>query len=220
LKIRVANRDGIPKVQASRAIEECLVSDKVLVFYGSYRSDRMGIRLSDFIVSRMKKRGVDVEFIDAKAVNLPMLDRMYKEYAPGTAPAALEELAGKIKAAGAFVFVVGEYNWGVQPGLKNLTDHFLEEWFWRPAAIASYSAGRISGARSATAWHGTLSEMGMIVISSTLSVGPIGQTLGPDGEPTGEAGGGLEKAFPRFADDLAWWTEAAKTQRANRAPPY
>jgi NAD(P)H-dependent FMN reductase len=25
------------------------------------------------------------------------------------------------------VFVTGEYNWGVQPGLKNFTDHFLEE---------------------------------------------------------------------------------------------
>lgn len=201
-------------------IREIRVSDKILVFYGSYRSDRMGIRLADFLVSRLKQRGADVEFIDAKAVNLPMLDRMYKEYKPGTAPAALEELAQKIKAADAFLFVVGEYNWGVQPGLKNLTDHFLEEWFWRPAAIASYSAGRLSGVRSATAWHGTLSEMGMIVVSSTLSVGPIGQTLGPDGEPLGDAGKALEKMFPRFADDLSWWTEAAKAQRAKRAPPY
>jgi len=196
------------------------VADKVLVFYGSYRSDRMGIRLADFIVARLKVRNVEVEFIDAKAVNLPILDRMYKEYKPGTAPAALEELAQKIKGADAFLFVVGEYNWGVQPGLKNLTDHFLEEWFWRPAAIASYSAGRISGARSATAWHGTLSEMGMIVISSTLTVGPISQTLDADGTPIGEAGKALEKAFPRFADDLWWWTEAAKTQKAKRPPPY
>lgn len=196
------------------------MSDKVLVFYGSYRSDRMGIRLADFIVTRLKQRGADVEFIDAKAVNLPMLDRMYKEYKPGTAPEALEALAQKIKAADAFLFVVGEYNWGVQPGLKNLTDHFLEEWFWRPAAIASYSAGRFSGVRSAMAWHGTLSEMGMIIISSTLAAGPIAQTLDEKGEPTGEGGKALERSFPRFADDLAWWTEAARTQRAKRAPPY
>ncbi len=196
------------------------MADKVLVFYGSYRSDRMGIRLADFLVERLKKRGLDVEFIDAKAVNLPMLDRMYKEYKPGTAPVALKELAGKIKAADVFLFVTGEYNWGVQPGLKKLTDHFLEDWFWRPAAIASYSAGRLSGVRSATAWHGTLSEMGMIVISSTLSVGPIGQSLGPNGEPIGDGGKALEHAFPRFAEDLAWWTEAAKAQRARRAPPY
>jgi len=114
------------------------MSDRILVFYGSYRSDRLGIRLAHFVVERLRRRGCDVELIDAKAVNLPMLDRMYKEYPKGAAPPALEELAGKIRSADGFVFVTGEYNWGMQPGLKNLTDHFLEEWFWRPAAIVSY----------------------------------------------------------------------------------
>jgi len=196
------------------------VADRILVLYGSYRSDRMGIRLADFIVAGLKARGTDVELIDAKAIGLPMLDRMYKEYPRGSAPEALETLARKIRAADAFIFVTGEYNWGVQPGLKNLTDHFLEEWFWRPAAIASYSAGRIAGARSSLVWHGTLSEMGMVVVSSTLAVGPIGQALTAEGKPVGEAGQQLERAFVRFADDLAWWTEAARTQRAHKAPPY
>ena len=194
--------------------------DRILVFYGSYRSDRMGIRLADYIVAGLKARGGDVELIDAKAVGLPLLDRMYKEHAPGSAPPALEKLASKIRDADAFVFVTGEYNWGMQPGLKNLTDHFLEEWFWRPAAIASYSAGRIAGARSGLLWHGTLSEMGMIVISSTLTVGPIAQALSADGKPLGEAGQFLDRSFTRFADDLAWWTEAAKAQRSRKKPPY
>jgi hypothetical protein len=60
----------------------------------------------------------------------------------------------------------------------------------------------------------------MVVISSTLTVGPIAGTLDEAGEPIGEAGATLERAFTRFADDLAWWTEAAKAQRARRAPPY
>jgi NAD(P)H-dependent FMN reductase len=180
----------------------------------------MGIRLADYIVAGLKARGADTELIDAKAVGLPMLDRMYKEYPKGSAPGALEALAAKIRAADAFVFVTGEYNWGMQPGLKNLTDHFLEEWFWRPAAIASYSAGRFAGARAGLAWHGTLSEMGMIVISSTLAVGPIAQALSADAKPIGEAGQLLDRSFPRFADDLAWWTEAARMQRARKAPPY
>jgi NAD(P)H-dependent FMN reductase len=196
------------------------MADRILVLYGSYRSDRMGIRLADFIVAGLKARGHDVELIDAKAVGLPMLDRMYKEYAPGSAPPAMEALAAKIRAADAFVFVTGEYNWGMQPGLKNLTDHFLEEWFWRPAAIASYSAGRFSGARAATAWHGTLSEMGMVVISSTIAAGPIAQTLSEDGKPIGEGGKALAHAFPRFAEDLVWWMEAAKAQRERKKPPY
>ena len=196
------------------------MSDKILVLYGSYRADRVGIRLADFIVRGLAGRGAAPELIDAKAINLPMLDRMYQEHAPGTAPPTIENLAQKIRAADAFIFVTGEYNWGIQPGLKNLTDHFLEEWFWRPAAIASYSAGRLGGAHAAVAWHGTLCEMGMVVVSSTLTVGPIHQTLDAEAEPTGPAGEALARAFPRFADDLAWWTEAARTQRAHRAPPY
>ena len=196
------------------------MSDRILVFYGSYRSDRMGIRLADYLVAGLRARGADAELVDAKAIGLPMLDRMYKEYPKGGAPAGLEALAEKIRGADAFVFVTGEYNWGPQPGLKNLTDHFLEEWFWRPAAIASYSGGRLAGARSNSTWHGILSEMGMVVISSTLTVAQVGQTLDEANAPQGPGGQALARAFPRFADDLAWWTEAAKAQRARQAPPY
>ena len=196
------------------------MSDKILVFYGSYRSDRMGIRLADYLVAQLAARGAQPELIDAKAIGLPMLDRMYKEYPAGTAPAPLEALAEKIRGADAFVFVTGEYNWGPQPGLKNLTDHFLEEWFWRPAAVASYSAGRFSGVRSGTIWHSILSEMGMVVVSSTLAVGPIAQTLDAQAQPTGPGGEALSRSFGRFADDLAWWTEAARAQKARQAPPY
>ena len=165
------------------------MASRILAFYGSYRSDRLGIRLADYIVAGLNQRGEAAELVDAKAVGLPMLDRMYKEYPRGEAPPAMEALADKIRAADAFVFVAGEYNWSIQPGLKNLTDHFLEEWFWRPAAIATYSGGRLAGARSNSAWHAILSEMGMVAISSTLTVGSIAQALSPEARPTGDGGG-------------------------------
>jgi NAD(P)H-dependent FMN reductase len=69
------------------------MAHRILVLYGSYRSDRNGIRLADYVVAGLRKRGDDVELIDAKAIGIPMLDRMYKEYAPGSAPAAMERLA-------------------------------------------------------------------------------------------------------------------------------
>ena len=196
------------------------MGDRILIFYGSYRSNRVGIRLADYLVRELTARGAQPELIDAKAIDLPMLDRRYGDYPAGNAPAALEQLAEKIRAADAFLFVAGEYNWGIQPGLKNLTDHFFAEWAWRPAAIASYSAGRFAGVRSGLAWHGTLSEMGMVVTSTPLAVGGIGQALDASAEPTGEGGAALARAFPRFADDLAWWTEAARAQRAKMAPPF
>jgi NAD(P)H-dependent FMN reductase len=191
-----------------------------LVLYGSYRRDRVGIRMARYIVEGLAGRGHAVELIDAREVGLPMLDRMYKEYPHGQAPPAMEALAAKIRAADAFVFVAGEYNWGQQPGLKNLTDHFLEEWYWRPAAIASYSAQRTGAARANLAWHGTLSEMGMVVISSTFNIGPLVEALDEQGRPIGDSGAYLAHRFPRFAADLEWWADAAKRQRAVQAPPY
>lgn len=193
---------------------------KLLVFYGSYRRDRMGIRLADYLVRRLRDREHEVELIDAQAVGLPMLDRMYKEYRVGDAPINMEALATSIKQADGFIFVTGEYNWGIQPGLKNLTDHFLEEWFWRPAAIASYSAGRLAGVRAASSWHPTLSEMGMVTISSSLAVGPIADTLDVAGNSTGKAGASLDRAFLRFSADLEWWAEAARNQSAHVNRPY
>jgi NAD(P)H-dependent FMN reductase len=192
----------------------------LLVFYGSYRRDRVGIRLATYSVGALTQLGHAAELVDARAIGLPMLDRMFKEYPLGEAPPAMARLAQRIREADGFLFIAGEYNWGMQPGLKNLTDHFLEEWYWRPAAIVSYSPGRLGGARAATSWHGTLSEMGMVVISSTMAVGGIGGALDPDGRPTGDGGKAIKENFPRLAADLAWWATAAKRQYADTAPPY
>ena len=197
------------------------MSNRILVLYGSYRSDRMGIRLAQFVVDGFRARGDDVELIDAKAIGLPMLDRMYKEHPKGGAPAALEKLAEQIRDADGFVFVTGEYNWGMQPGLKNLTDHFLEEWFWRPAAIASYSAGRFSGARAATrlARHAFGDGHGGDFEHDRRRADRADADRKTASRPA-RAARRCQHAFPRFADDLAWWMEAARAQREKKKPPY
>ena len=58
--------------------------------------------------------------------------------------------------------------------------------------------------------------------AAVASVGSarLGQDAAAEGEPTGESGKALEQAFPRFADDLSWWVEAAKAQRQHKPPPY
>lgn len=192
----------------------------IAVLYGSYRQDRNGISYARYLAKAFEDAGDQVDLIDAQAVDLPMLDRMYKEYSEGTAPDSMEAVASIIKAADAFVFVAGEYNWGVQPGLKNLTDHFLEEWFWRPAAIASYSAGPFAGMRAMLHWRAILGEMGMVVTSTPLALAGVHKAFDEAGAPTGDDGERLERNFPKFADDLRWWAEAAQLQRANRPPPY
>ena len=60
----------------------------------------------------------------------------------------------------------------------------------------------------------------MVVVSSTVAVGQITETLDAQGEPIGEAGRLAQKALGCLADDLAWWTSAARNQRLQKAPPY
>src|ERR671927_444540 len=59
---------------------------------------------------------------------------------------------------------------GNEPGLKNLLDHFLEEYFWRPSAIVCYSAGAYGGVRAAMQLRMTLAELGMPSIPSLFPV--------------------------------------------------
>ena len=175
----------------------------------------MGIRLADFIVSGFRARGESAELIDAKAVGLPMLDRMYKEYPKGRAPKVLEELAALYRRADGFVIVTGEYNQSVQPALKNMLDHFLEEYFWRPSTIVSYSAGRFAGVRAAVALRPILAELGMPSLPSVLSIPTIGSTLTTEGT-SNEAW--IDNAAERFLAEFEWYAEALAAKRKQGTP--
>ena len=60
----------------------------------------------------------------------------------------------------------------------------------------------------------------MVVTSSSLAVGTISEALSDTAVATGGSGDALVRTFPRFADDLAWWTQAARAQRDRCQPPY
>src|SRR3954453_892794 len=108
----------------------------IALLYGSVRQERTGIRLAHFLDTALRRRGHMTSQIDPDEYRLPLLDRMYTEYAPGTAPRVLQQLAEVYRRSDAFLVVSGEYNHGIPPALKNLLDHFLEEYFFLPSAIA------------------------------------------------------------------------------------
>ena len=102
---------------------------------------------------------------------------MYKEHPAGEAPEQLERLAALYRSVDGFLVVSGEYNHGIPPALKNLLDHFLEEYFWRPSGIVCYSAGGFGGVRAAMQLRMTLAELGMPSIPSLLPIPRIGQAI-------------------------------------------
>src|SRR5690349_20206750 len=156
----------------------------IAILYGSVREARAGIRLVRFVDAALRRRGHTTNVVDAAEYRLSLLDRMYKEYERGTAPRVLEELAEIYRRTDAFAIVSGEYNHGIPPAQKNLLDHFLEEYFFRPSAIVCYSAGQFGGVRAAMQLRMTLAELGMPSISSLLPMPHIEEAFTLTGEPT------------------------------------
>jgi NAD(P)H-dependent FMN reductase len=188
----------------------------VPVILGSVRSDRIGIRAARFLIAQLEARGHAAPLVDPAELKLPLLDRMYKEYPPGTAPDELERLAILYRRSDAFLVVTAEYNHGVPPALSNTLDHFLEEYYWRPSAICCYSAGAFGGVRAAMPLRAMLAEMGMPSIPSLLPIPRLQNAIteaGAPGEPRLEASAG------RFLDELTWYAEALGAQR-RRGTPY
>ncbi|GEP10378.1 NADPH-dependent FMN reductase [Methylobacterium gnaphalii] len=187
----------------------------VPVILGSVRSDRLGIRAARFLTARLAARGHEAPLVDPAELNLPLLDRMYKEHPKGQAPKVLEDLATLLRRADAFVVVSGEYNHSIPPALSNTLDHFLEEYFWRPSGIVCYSAGQFGGVRAAMQLRAMLAELGTPSIPSLLPIPRIQKALNESGEPAEEW---LGKAADKFLDELAWYAEALQAKRAGGTP--
>ncbi len=192
------------------------MSLSIPILYGSVREARQGIKAARFIEAQLQRRGHKTTLVDAAELRLPLLDRMYKEYEKGKAPDVLERLARLYRAADAFVIVSGEYNHGIPPALKNMLDHFLEEYFFRPSAVVSYSAGAFGGVRAAMQLRMTLAELGMPSIPSLFPVPHVQDAFDVSGRANTPA---LEQRVGRFIAELEWYAEALKQAR-QRGVPY
>ncbi len=187
----------------------------LLVIYGSVRPHRQGIRAARFLVEACKARGHQTTLIDPLENQLPLLERMYKEYEKGQAPEVLERLATQIRAADAFIIVSGEYNHSIPPALSNLLDHFLEEYFWRPSGIVCYSAGAFGGVRSAMQLRAMLCELGTPSIPSLLPIPRVQDVFDEEGHPRDET---YNQRAARFLSELEWYARALKTARLAGVP--
>lgn len=185
-----------------------------VVIYGSYRRERKGIRPAKFVVKKLAERA-SVQFVDAKEVDLPMLDLRYFEYAEGAAPANLENAAKTLREADGFVIVTGEYNRGLPPGLSNFLDHFTVEFRNKPVAMVSYSSGAYGGVRAAENLRAVVANLGMICLPLYHPFPVIGTAFGEDGEPTDEA---TVARFEKFLDK--WMPFARVIAEANSAGKF
>jgi NAD(P)H-dependent FMN reductase len=193
----------------------------VAVLLGSVRRERMGDGAAKWVTAQLEKRGHEVVLVDAAVLKLPMLDKMWKEIKKDTSSkyeklreklAPLAKLYGR---ADGFCVVSAEYNHSMPPGLTNLIDYFLEEYYFRPSAIVCYSAGQYGGVRAAMQLRAMLAEVGMPSIPSLQPIPSIGSSLSKDGVALTQE---LAEKSGEFFDEFEWYMRAMKAERAKGVP--
>jgi NAD(P)H-dependent FMN reductase len=196
----------------------------IAVLLGSVRSERVGDRVAKWAIAQLEARGHEAVLVDAADLKLPLLDKMWKEIDGKRAPtppayqalfhklAPLAELYARVDG---FCIVSAEYNHSMPPGLTNLIDYFLEEYFFRPSAIVSYSATPFGGVRAAMQLRALLAEAGMPTIPSIQPISAADNALSAEGVALTQE---LAEKSGKFFDEFEWYMKAMKAERAKGLP--
>ncbi len=180
------------------------------VIYGSARQARQGIKAARFVSSQLEARGHTVTLLDTEKERLPLLDRMYKEYPVGSAPAAMESIAEALRTADGFVIVSAEYNHSIPAALKNLLDHFQAEYLYKPSAIVTYSAGPFGGVRGLANLRTIMAELGASSIPSAFPISQVQNAFDDEGQVQDIS---YDKRIVKFLDEYEWYAKALKAAR-------
>ena len=193
----------------------------IAVLQGSVRSERMGDRAAKWVMAQLKARGHEAVLVDAAALELPLLDKMWKELKNDTSAeyaelkVKLAQIAELYARTDGYAIVSGEYNHSVPPALTNLIDYFLEEYGFRPSAIICYSAGAYGGVRAAMQLRALLPEVGLPTIPSLQPIPSIGTSLSVDGVALTQD---LAEKSGKFFDEFDWYMRALKAERTKGVP--
>jgi len=193
----------------------------IAVLLGSVRSERMGLRAAKWVMAQLEARGHEAKLVDAAELDLPILDKMWKELKENDS-AENEELKKKLAKvadlyarADGFAIVSAEYNHSAPPGLTNLIDYFLEEYGFRPSAIVCYSSGAYGGVRAAMQLRALLPEVGLPTIPSLQPIPNIGEALSEEGVALTQE---LAEKSGKFFDEFDWYMRALKAEREKGVP--
>ncbi len=116
----------------------------LLIVIASTRPGRVGLPVAEWITGIAEAHGgFSVRVADLATINLPFMNEPVhpakKQYMFDHTKAWSET----VEAAGAFIFVMPEYNHSLTAPLKNAIDYLSQEWGYKPVGFVSY--GGVSG---------------------------------------------------------------------------
>ena len=94
----------------------------------------------------------------------------------------MKSFGNKINDAEGYLAVTPEYNHSTSSAMKNTLDYFIEEYYFKPSAIVSYSPGIFGGINAAQQLRLIFAELGAPSISSSFVVPRVHKAFSEDEE--------------------------------------
>lgn len=180
------------------------------VVLSSVREGRIGAPVNEWFLGVARRHGgFEVEAIDLKAVDLPLLSEPHHPRLRKYTQEKTKAWSATVAGLDAFVFVTPEYNFGSPPSLVNALDHLYVEWNYKPAGFVSYG-GISGGLRSVQMTRQLVTAFKIVPIVEQVTI-PFVAQLVKDG--VFAANDNHNKAAPVMLDELLRWTNALRTLR-------
>jgi NAD(P)H-dependent FMN reductase len=196
---------------------------KVLIIIGSIRPGRAADLVIPWLTAAAKEHDAfDVEVADLRDWPLPIFNEDFATIGDISDPTYSDPIIkawnNKVKEHDAFIIVTPEYNHSAPGGLKNAIDSVWLSFGFRnkPVAFVGYSGGVSGAIRAIEHLAHVFIETEAVPLRNTVVLPQVTSTFNEAGEATSPM---AKAALSVMLDDLAWWSEALETARANGELP-
>jgi NAD(P)H-dependent FMN reductase len=184
------------------------------IIIGSTRPTRVGGKVGRwFYQATVEHGGFDVEIVDLAEVDLPIFNEPKHPRFGEYEYQHTKDWSATISRADAYVFVIPEYNHGVNAATKNAIDYLHKEWAYKPVGFVSYG-GVAAGTRAMQMVKQSMVALRMTPVFEAVNIPFVHQFLTDDGVFVPNEV--LESAVKPMLDEIARVDEALRPLRTGR----
>jgi NAD(P)H-dependent FMN reductase len=187
---------------------------RLRIIIASTRPGRVGLPVANWFEGvAVAHAGFDVAVTDLAELDLPFMDEPNHPRLRRYTQEHTRAWSATVEASDAFVFVMPEYNYGLNAPLKNALDYLHEEWRGKPVGFVSYG-GVAAGTRAVHMAKLVVTALRMLPLFEAVFIPFVATLIDEDGffQPPEMT----EKAAVTMLDELVKAEAALRPLRPQR----